>query len=145
MILLDTNILVHATTAASPRHAKAKEICRQAWQQELDACVALQNLCEWYAVVTDSGRVSAPISAEEASRELEVYQASDSVKIIVPSVDFLAQLSRLLRHVKCKGAHVFDVLLVATMLEHRVETIYTENVRDFSKFHEIRAVNPFAE
>ena len=142
MILLDTNILVHAATAASPHHDKAKEICRQAWRRELEACVALQNLCEWYAVVTDSKRVSSPISSAEAAREIEVYRASDSVKIIAPSVHLLQQLPKLLRHVRCKGSHVFDVLLVATMIEHEVETIYTENLQDFSGFHEIRAVNP---
>ena len=143
MILLDTNILVHATTAASSHHAKAKEICKQAWQKELAACVALQNLCEWYAVVTDSRRVSPPIPLEEASREMELYKDSGSLKIIAPSEDLLQSLPGLLRRVKCKGSHVFDVLLVATMLEHGVETIYTENTRDFSGFREIRAVNPF--
>lgn len=144
MILLDTNILVHATTVASPRHAAAKEICRQAWDRELEACVALQNLCEWYAVVTDSKRVSPPLSSEQASRELEAYEASGSVKIIAPSEDLLPSLPRLLRHARCKGSHVFDLLLIATMIEHGVETIYTENMRDFSGFREIRAVNPFA-
>jgi len=144
MILLDTNILVHATTAASPRHAAAKEICRQAWQQELEACVALQNLCEWYAVVTDSRKVSPPLPVETASRELETYSASNSLRIIAPSADLLQRLPGLLRRAKRKGAHIFDVLLVATMLEHGVETIYTENTQDFSGFREIRAVNPLA-
>lgn len=144
MILLDTNILVHATTIVSHHHARAKEICRQAWKQELAACVALQNLCEWYAVVTDSRRFSPPLSSEEASRELETYAASDSLRVITPSTSLLERLPRLLRRVRSKGAHVFDVLLVATMLEHGVETIYTENVRDFSGFREIRTVNPFA-
>ena len=111
MILLDTNILVHATTTASPRHAKAKEICRRAWQRESEACVALQNLCEWYAVVTDSRKVNPPLSAEQASRELTAYKASNSVTIIAPSVDLLQRLPGLLRHAKCKGSHVFDVLL----------------------------------
>lgn len=142
MILLDTNILVHATTAVSPHHVRAKEICRQAWKQELTACVALQNLCEWYAVVTNSRRFSPPLSSEEASRELESYAASDFVKVIAPSAALLERLPRLLRHARSKGAHVFDVFLVATMLEHGVETIYTENTRDFSGFREIRAVNP---
>jgi predicted nucleic acid-binding protein len=144
VILLDTNILVHAATVASPRHAAAKEICRQAWDRELEACVALQNLCEWYAIVTDSKRVSVPLSAEQASRELEAYGVSGSVKIIAPSENSLLRMPRLLRHARCKGSHVFDLLLVATMIEHGAETIYTENIRDFSGFREIRAVNPFA-
>ena len=143
MILLDTNVLIHATTPVSPHHTRAKEVCRQAWRQELAACVALQNLCEWYAVVTDSRRFSPPISVEEASHELETYTSSGSVRVIAPSVSPLEHFPQFLRQARSKGAHVFDVLLVATMLEHGAHTIYTENIRDFSRFREIRVVNPF--
>ena len=53
------------------------------------------------------------------------------------------RLATCARRAASRGAHVFDVLLVATMLENGVDTLYTENTKDFSAFREIRAVNPF--
>ena len=38
---------------------------------------------------------------------------------------------------------VFDAYLAATALCNGVETIATDNVRDFSKFSEIKVINPF--
>lgn len=143
MILLDTNILVHATTRSSPRHAKAKGVCAQALSGEIGGCVALQNLCEWYGVVTDARRVSIPLSAEEATREMEGFLAPSRLMLLTLSPGVSRRLPNLLRRAKSHGPHVFDVLLVATMLEHGVDTIYTENTSDFSLFREIRAVNPF--
>ncbi len=144
MILLDTNILVHAASRTSPRHLKAKALCEQAYRGEIEACVSFQNLCEWYGVVTEGRRVSSPLSAEEASRELELFLAPSPLVLLAVTPGVLQRLPGLLRRSRSRGAHVFDVLLMATMMEHGVETIYTENLRDFSGFREIRAVNPLA-
>ena len=37
----------------------------------------------------------------------------------------------------------WDTLIVATMLEAGVSTIYTENEKDFSSFEMIKTINPF--
>lgn len=144
MILLDTNILVHATTRASSYYTKAKVLLDQVYEGKLEACVALQNLCEWYGVVTNPRRVTHPMSAEEAVRELETYLVPSPLKLLTHLPGVLKRLPTLLRRGKSRGPHIFDVLLVATMLEHGVHTIYTENTGDFSLFHEVRSVNPFA-
>lgn len=143
MTLLDSNILVHATTRASAHHEKAKALCEQALDGRLESCVALQNLCEWYAVVTDGRRITHPLTTDEAGRELEAYLTPSPLTLLTVTPAVVQQLPALLRRSASRGAHVFDVLLVATMLAHGVTTIYTENIRDFSAFRDIRAVNPF--
>lgn len=142
MILLDTNLLVFATSRNSPHYLTARRICEEAYQGALEACVSFQNLCEWYAVVTHPRKVQPALSAEEASRELETFLAPSRLTILAFSPGILRRLPELLRRSGSRGAHAFDVLLVATMLENGVETIYTENVSDFSAFREIRAINP---
>lgn len=143
MILLDTNILVCATGRKSPHHAQAKEICEAAYQGKMEACVAFQNLCEWYAVVTDPRRFEPALSVGDAVRELEAFLAPSRLTLLTFSPGVSGRMPSLLRRSNCRGAHVFDVFLVATMLENGVETVYTENVKDFTTFREIYAVNPF--
>lgn len=143
MILFDTNILVHATTRVSLHHMGAKTLCQQAYEGVFNACVAVQNLCEWYGVVTNPRRVTHPLSLGQAVRELEVYLAPSPLRVIAPSPAAWQRLPALLRRAAARGAHAFDVLLVATMLERGVKTFYTENPSDFSAFREVRAVNPF--
>ncbi|MFQ6086132.1 MAG: type II toxin-antitoxin system VapC family toxin [Candidatus Bathyarchaeia archaeon] len=49
-ILLDTSILVHAHNAASPYREKAADLIGGAIHREFEACIADQNLYEFFAV-----------------------------------------------------------------------------------------------
>ena len=142
MILLDSNILIQATARDAPRHEQARRVCEEALAGRLEACIALQNLCEWYAVVTNPRRATHPLTIDEATRDLEAYLSPSPLTLLTFSPAVAQRLPMLLRQSASRGAHVFDVLLVATMLAHGVTTIYTENVRDFSMFRDIRAINP---
>lgn len=42
-----------------------------------------------------------------------------------------------------RAQEFFDVLIVATMLDNDIDTIYTANEDDFSKYNEINVYNPF--
>ena len=39
--------------------------------------------------------------------------------------------------------HFWDSLIIATMLENNIVTIYTENKKDFSKCNKIDVINPY--
>ena len=64
MILLDTNILVHAAGAQSLQHANAKELRDQAAGGQFEACIAAQILTEFYTVVTDPRRFQPAFNAK---------------------------------------------------------------------------------
>jgi predicted nucleic acid-binding protein len=49
----------------------------------------------------------------------------------------------LLNHDVVTGQRIFDVFLVATMMDNQVRTLYTQNTKDFSRFTDIQAINPF--
>jgi predicted nucleic acid-binding protein len=143
VILLDTNILVHASAAQSPRHAKSKELRDQAVTGEFEACIAAQVLTEFYAVVTDPRRFQPPLTPSQAQRELRAYLSS-SLKLILPKETTLTRMLNLLASRSVRSGKIFDLFLVATMLDNGVRRIYTENIDDFKTIDEIEAVNPLS-
>ena len=50
--LIDTNILVYANNEDSPFHLKSKEILEKALNGELSTAFSIQNLLEFYAIIT---------------------------------------------------------------------------------------------
>ncbi len=143
-ILFDTNILIHAANAASPLHTQAKRLRDQAVEGFIDACLTPQVLWEFYAVMTNPTRVTHPLAPHEASREVQTYLEADRLTIIMPRHTTLQRTAELLRRARVTGRRIFDVYLAATMLDHNVRVIYTQNTKDFAHFREIQAVNPFA-
>ena len=143
MILLDTNILVHATGTQSPRHAKAKELRDHAAKGQFEACIASQILTEFYAVVTDPRRFQPALTPSQAQRELRTYLSSP-LKLIVPRETTVSRMLNLLGSKSLRGGRIFDVFLAATMLDNGVQRIYTENVRDFKSIPGIVAKDPIS-
>jgi predicted nucleic acid-binding protein len=143
VILLDTNILVHATGAQSRRHAKAKELRDQAAAGQFEACIAAQILIEFYAVVTDPRRFQPALTPGQAQRELRTYLSSP-LKLILPKETTVTRMLNLLGSRSVKAGRVFDIFLAATMLDNGVQSIYTENVSDFQGITGIDAINPFS-
>ncbi|MBI4597465.1 MAG: PIN domain-containing protein [Candidatus Omnitrophica bacterium] len=143
-VLLDTNVLIHAANAASPVYALARQLRDQAVAGTLQACLSPQNLWEFYAVVTNPKRIHPALSAQEALHEVSLYMQAPHLRVLVPQPSSHQRALTLLRRHPVTGKGVFDVYLVATMLDHGVSTIYTENVQDFRRYPEIEVINPFA-
>ena len=143
MILLDTNILVHAAGASSPRHAKAKALRDEAAEGQLEACIAAQVLTEFYAVVTDARRFQPALTPSQAQKELRAYLAS-SLKLILPKEATVSHMLHLIGSRPVRSGRIFDVFLAATMLDNGVTRIYTENITDFEAIRGIEAVDPLS-
>lgn len=143
MILLDTNILIHAAGLTSPRHERARDLRDRFAVGERKGCIAAQALAEFYAVVTDARRFQPPLTPVQGHRELKRYLSS-RLRLILPQETTVSRLLDLLGSRPVKGGNIFDLLLAATMLDNGVRTIYTENVRDFEGIEGIEAINPFS-
>ena len=142
MILLDTNILVHAAGAKSPQHARAKNLRDRAAAGEIEACIAAQVLVEFYAVVTDPHRFQPPLTPAQVQRDLKSYLSSH-LWLILPKETTTSRMLDLLGSRSVRGGNIFDLFLAATMLDNGVRTICTENVRDFEGLDGIEVINPF--
>jgi predicted nucleic acid-binding protein len=82
--LIDTNILVYANNKDSEFHSVCKSIVKKSINGDIRAAVAVQNLIELYAVITDKRRVENPLSPIKAKELIEFYKDSD-IRIIAPS------------------------------------------------------------
>ncbi|MBI3324267.1 MAG: PIN domain-containing protein [Candidatus Omnitrophica bacterium] len=142
MILFDANILVHAHATSSPLHDVARRLRDQAAKGELEACLSPQVLCEFFAVSTNPKFFQPALTPQQASGEIDAYWSRSAFKRIVPRDSTIRTLLALLRRARVSGQDVFDVFLVATMLDNDIRTIYTQNTKDFEIYHELRVINP---
>jgi len=136
--LVDSNVLVHAYVFLDrKKHDAAKAVVLPIWESG-GGVTSQQNLGEFFAVATKvmdhplpAGVVGGLISEILSSKRWSVIDRGPTT------------ILRAIEHVKLHGVHFWDALIAATMLEHGVRTIVTENERDFKKIPGLRVVNPF--
>ena len=141
-ILLDTNILIHAYNRASRFHGKAADVIRKALRGEIEVCLTPQILYEFFAVVTNPGRVEHPLSADEAADIcLDLWECREIGKASLTATTPM-KVFKLVRRLNLSGGKVFDCVLAVTAKENGVEKIYTENVEDFEFYDFLKVSNP---
>ena len=140
--LIDTNILVYANNRDSEFHSVCKSIVTDSIKGDVQAVIALQNLIELYAIITDKRRVERPLTPKKAKDLIEYYEGNGNIRIIAPLPQTLRTVIKLIDKHKPKSQSVFDYFLVATMLDNDVHSIYTANDKDFKHFKGISVINP---
>jgi len=104
--------------------------------------VSIQNILEFYSVVTSPKSTPHPISYLTAIKEINKLNPP-YFEIIYPQKDTLEIVKRLLVQAKIKAEKVYDLYLVATMLSNHIYTIITINEKDFLPFrNHIKIINP---
>jgi len=138
--LVDANVLVYSINADAPKHSASRGLLESALDGSVSLYVTSQVLCEFYSVVTNKRRVSAPLSSSEAVQTLPSFlQFLPVLPTTAKSVDILASL---LRRRPVIGGEVFDLQIVATMKANGVLRIYTFNEADFQSFSELEILVP---
>jgi predicted nucleic acid-binding protein len=143
-ILLDTNILVHALNSSSPYQEEAAQVLREAMdgKSQAQAHVSPQIIYELYAVITDSRRVENPLTPVEAGEIcLDIWESRELGKINSSPMAPRGVLNQA-KELELKGGDIFDCVLAITANENGIETIYTENIKDFDSYSFLRAINP---
>jgi len=108
----------------------------------LDCCIAVQTLTEYYSVVTNLRRVSNPRSPQEALSDIQSILNLPGITLIPQPADLFSRIITLVEKNPVRGADIFDVQLVATILGNNIKKIYTYNINDFQKFFELEASLP---
>ncbi len=141
LFLLDSNILVYAFDASERiKHKKAITLLDPCWLGGRTYAVSLQNLSEFFVTVTS--KIPRPISKEAATNivgKIIAFHGFLKLKPTETSVLRACEMST------GKGTPYWDALLAATMAEHGISHILTENIKDFRNIQGITVVNPFAE
>jgi len=139
IFFIDTNILVYAYNKTDTRkQAVAIKLLERCWQKQAAYALSSQNLAEFFNVSIYKIRESLSIDeAEKIIKDICTFSHWSIFNYDHETVQHAIGLC------KSKNTHFWDAVLAATMLETGVLHIYTENVKDFSKFDGITAVNPF--
>lgn len=140
--LVDTNVLVYALLPEADEHAASRALFVRAQSGELALCLTPQVLAEFYAVVTDPRRVTAPQKPPEALNAIRQYLAMPSVRLLPVPEDVVTRWVKLVEDRPVTRGAVFDRQLAATMLGNGVTRIYTYNRPDFEVLEGIEVLTP---
>lgn len=136
--LLDTNILVYAFDRSSPYYQKAKKLILKAVSGQFEINIAQQNLVEFCNVLSRNYHILPSTITKDVNNILHDFQ------IINPLPSTLSLFLKLFQQNK-PNAHIFDLYLIATMLDNGINQIITLNEKDFDGISGIKIFNPFAE
>ena len=156
LILIDTNILVYAYAATeedakkqtdvsklSVKIRKARDLLLSALEGEFRACVASQNIAEFYSVVTS--HIRKPIETGHATNLAHALAASTVLLTVYETKESFGEIFTWIQAGKRDpeaGAWIHDCRLAFTAKANGIRTILTENVSDFADFEFIQAINP---
>ena len=143
LALLDSNILVFASVSEHPYHDVAFDLVKSGVQGVKPYALAEQNLLEWYSVITSSKQRFEPLTPNDAQKVLSGYQSS-RLTIVRPNQATFVILQEILNQTPpANGKDIYDRYLAATVLSNGIDTILTDNVKDFTNIPGLTAINPF--
>ena len=138
LFLIDTNVLVYAYNIDDLKKQKiAKELLNKCWKRERTYAISSQNLAEFFYVSTK--KIPKPLSLDCAEQLIHDIAVFSQWKVINYTEETLLKAVQMHKKTQKK---FWDAVLAATMLQHNVTHIYTEDIADF-KDYSIIAVNPF--
>ncbi len=135
-ILIDSNLLVYAYDKSEGKKQQvAERIMKERWLEQ-DGVLSIQNLAEFYSVVTK--KIALPIPIDKAKQILlDLVDGFQILKYDEGTVINAANNQAIYK------IPFWDALIVATMEENSIDTIITENEKDFKKAKWIKTINPF--
>jgi len=136
--LIDTNIFGYVFDTGEPKKQKiAKELLAHCWKGETKYAVSVQNLAEFAVIVTE--KVAHPLPLEMVQEFLRYINEFDGWKKISYSG---TTINEALKIRSIYTINFWDALIIATMLEHGITSIYSED-RLMSKVPIVQVINPF--
>lgn len=136
--LIDSNILVYAFDKNEiTKNKKAKSIILTLIEDN-GLVLSVQNLSEFFVTVTQ--KIEMPISIENAKEIIIKFMTLPNInilKILPKSVIEAIEISEKFK------INYWDALIAAVMQENNINTIITENEKDFKKISWIKVINPF--
>lgn len=136
-MIADSNILVYSIDKFSPKHKQA----RQFLQENINNLeITHQNIFETLRVITYP-KLPNPMKINDALEAVE--NIVKILPVISPNWKTPHIAMDLIKKYKLSSDMVFDAYLAATALSNDIDTIATDNTKDFQKFKEIKILNPF--
>ena len=142
-VLVDTNVLIYATLAADPRHARARQVLAQRLRPEVELFISVQNLAEMYPNLTGP-KNQPPDSPALARDKITSLSRLRGLTVLPLTVEITQAALDLCVEGGVTRQDYFDRQLAALMIREKIPVILTENTDDFQKIPGITPFNPFA-
>jgi len=140
--LIDSNIPVYVLNKSSLYHEESKGVIDKILEDEIKAFLTPQILFEVFAVITDSKKFPAPFDPAIAFSLIENNFLNDKFPLIHPKETTWKKTFDLVRKYQISSSDIFDVTLVATMLDNDVYSIITYDLTHFQKFSFLEVIHP---
>jgi hypothetical protein len=144
LIAVDTNILVYAHRADSPFHAAADACIASLAEGAAAWGIPWPCLHEFLAIVTHPRIYAPPTPLAKALDQVEAWLESPTLRLLAEGEEHWPVLRALVADARIAGPKVHDARIAALCKEHGVRELWSAD-RDFSRFPEIRVVNPLVE
>ena len=138
-MLIDTNIIVYAHNKESQYFLESTKFLERLLVKR-KVFFAIQNLLESYSVFTKI--LKKTLTQSQTLEIVKYYFSHPNSQIIYPTEKTAKILFELLKKYKVEGEKIYDLNLVALMIENNIKTIYTKNIKDFRGIKEIKSIDP---
>ncbi|MBI4239011.1 MAG: PIN domain-containing protein [Deltaproteobacteria bacterium] len=141
--LIDTNILIYASSEAAPEHRAARAFLDQVAQDRSSYAITWINIGEYLAFVTQSFGGAPPLfSLQEACANVTSLLALPTLRLLTEGEGYWTTLQAILQDVGAvRGSFVHDCRIAAIMREHGIDTIFTRDT-EFRRIPKLHVINP---
>lgn len=129
LVFFDTSVLVAASVAAHPHHARALPALRRVVGGEDRGLIGVHSIAEVYSALTRVP-VQPRIHPGEAARIVREGILGCCMSVPAEQGDYLWALNTVQQR-GLPGGRIYDALLLACAVRSGAERIYTFNVADF--------------
>lgn len=143
MILIDVNLLLHATLKNSRDHLQSRAWLESCFRRYARVGLPWHSLLGFVRIVTHPRLADPPIPTKEAWEQVEDWLDQDSAWVPLPTEFHRPTLRRLLSASRASGNLVPDAHLAALAIEHGLTLCTTDT--DFAAFPGLRWENPLSQ
>lgn len=140
LVVVDTNILLAATDQSRTTHSAATAFLNQ---DERQLALTPQIVREYLAVATRPIEVNG-FGMSGVNAVANVSQFLSDMTLLSEDIATVGHLMGLVARDSATGKQVHDANIVAVALAHRAAAIVTDNVRHFSRFADLVAIEGLA-
>lgn len=142
VLVVDTNVLVHAVNTSSPEHAAARAAVEGWLRDGPRVAVTWPILYEFLRVATHAAVLPKPLTYPEAHDVITALLGARRVDVLAPGPDHEAELTRSCEELPhLTGSRFHDLHTALVMREHGIRRIATYD-RHFREFPWIQVVRP---
>ena len=140
-VLIDSNILVYAyDNDEKEKNPIAKNLIAKILSGEMEIYLSTQNLSEFYYNATI--KIKQPFKESEAKEIVSGIVTLSNVKIVKINGNTILKAINISSEY---NVSYWDALIAAVMKENNIQTIITENEKDFKKIPWLNVFNPFTK